>query len=169
MWWLNSYSPSSGGDFNQIKSNIMLREKLAKIQNELKVKKNSYNSFGKYYFRKAEDILEAVKPFELKYKVTFTIEEESIGDMLIKSSAMICDWESKDSIIKSAIVGVEKAGGMALPQAFGAASSYGKKYALGNLLLIDDAQDADASNTHGNDSDRFKKQSGNTKATDLGF
>jgi hypothetical protein len=38
---------------------------------------------------------------------------------------------------------------MQTPQAFGSASSYGKKYALGNLLLIDDTQDADATNTHG--------------------
>ena len=29
------------------------------------------------------------------------------------------------------------------PQKFGSASSYGKKYALGNLFLIDDTQDAD--------------------------
>ena len=35
---------------------------------------------------------------------------------------------------------------------FGAASTYGKKYALGNLLLIDDTEDADASNKHGKDS-----------------
>ena len=39
--------------------------------------------------------------------------------------------------------------GMQMPQRFGAASSYGKKYALGNLFLIDDTQDADASNDHG--------------------
>ena len=30
-----------------------------------------------------------------------------------------------------------------MPQKFGSASSYGKKYALGNLFLIDDTQDAD--------------------------
>jgi hypothetical protein len=38
---------------------------------------------------------------------------------------------------------------MQTAQQFGAASSYGKKYALGNLLLIDDTEDADASNDHG--------------------
>ena len=41
----------------------ILNETLATIQTELKAKKSSYNAFGKYYFRKAEDILEAVKPF----------------------------------------------------------------------------------------------------------
>ena len=38
---------------------------------------------------------------------------------------------------------------MQTAQQFGAASSYGKKYALGNLFLIDDTEDADASNDHG--------------------
>ena len=34
-------------------------------------------------------------------------------------------------------------------QQFGSASSYGKKYALGNLFLIDDTADSDATNDHG--------------------
>ena len=151
---------------------MTLLEKLGKIQNELKVNKSRYNKFGKYNYRAAEDILEALKPFEVKYKVTFTVDETSIGDMLIQSTAIVQDWESENAIHRNAIVGVEKAGGMALPQAFGSASSYGKKYALGNLLLIDDTQDADASNTHETKPRRTgfgadnKSSSG---STDLGF
>ena len=38
---------------------------------------------------------------------------------------------------------------MQTAQQFGAASTYGKKYALGNLFLIDDTEDADAGNKHG--------------------
>ena len=38
---------------------------------------------------------------------------------------------------------------MQTAQQFGAASSYGKKYALGNLFLIDDTQDSDVTNDHG--------------------
>ena len=38
---------------------------------------------------------------------------------------------------------------MNVPQQFGSASSYAKKYALGNLFLIDDTADSDATNTHG--------------------
>ena len=151
-----------------------LKEKLAAIQNDLKVKKSRYNSFGKYHYRAAEDILEALKPFELKYKVTFTVDEDSIGPMLIMTKAFIHDQESDDAIHATAIVGVEKAGGMALPQAFGSASSYGKKYALGNLLLIDDTADADATNDHGRN--RFKQQVsnleksiGDSREADLGF
>ena len=128
-----------------------LNQKLAQIQTELKVKKSSYNSFGKYYFRKAEDILEAVKPFLLKHKVSVTIDEDVLATdpiPMLKSTAIISDGENQ--ITTTAIVGVDlNQKGMQAAQQFGAASSYGKKYALGNLLLIDDAQDADGSNNHG--------------------
>ena len=128
-----------------------LNQKLAQIQTELKAKKSSYNSFGKYYFRKAEDILEATKPILLKHGVTVTLNEELIMTdpvPTIKSIATISD--GKDSINATAIVGVDlNQKGMQTAQQFGAASSYGKKYALGNLFLIDDTQDSDATNNHG--------------------
>ena len=128
-----------------------LNQKLAAIQTELKAKKSSYNSFGKYHFRKAEDILEATKPFLLKHGVTVTINEELIVNdpvPTIKSTATITD--GKDSINATAIVGVDlNQKGMQTAQQFGAASSYGKKYALGNLFLIDDTADSDATNDHG--------------------
>jgi len=128
-----------------------LNHKLAQIQTELKVKKSSYNSFGKYYFRKAEDILEAVKPFLLKHGISITIDEDIIAAEpvpMLKSTAIISDGENQ--IQTTAIVGVDlNQKGMQAAQQFGAASSYGKKYALGNLFLIDDTQDADESNNHG--------------------
>ena len=128
-----------------------LNQKLAQIQTELKTKKSSYNSFGKYYFRKAEDILEATKPFLLKHGVTVTINEELIMTdpvPTIKSTATISD--GKDAIHATAVVGVDlNQKGMQMPQKYGAAASYAKKYALGNLFLIDDTQDSDATNTHG--------------------
>lgn len=127
---------------------MTLHEKLSTIQQEFKSKKSRYNSFGKYNFRSAEDILEALKPMNKKYGVYFTIDEEYIGDNVIQSTAIISDGET--FIKASAIVGVDRnQKGMQVPQQFGSASSYGKKYALGNLLLIDDTADADATNTHG--------------------
>ena len=128
-----------------------LNKKLAVIQTKLKTKKTSYNSFGKYYFRKAEDILEAVKPFLLEQGVSVTINEHIIATdpvPMLESTAIISDGENQ--IKTSAIVGVDlNQKGMQTAQQFGSASSYGKKYALGNLFLIDDTQDADASNEHG--------------------
>ena len=128
-----------------------LNQKLATIQTKLKAKKSQYNSFGKYYFRKAEDILEAIKPFLLEHGVTVTINEELIVNdpvPTIKSTATITD--GADAIHATAVVGVDlDQKGMQTSQQFGAASSYGKKYALGNLFLIDDTQDSDATNNHG--------------------
>jgi hypothetical protein len=127
-----------------------LNQKLAVIQTELKAKKSSYNSFGKYYFRKAEDILEAVKPFLLREGVTVRVNEDLIHETppTIQSTAIISDGEN--SIKATAIVGVDlNQKGMQTAQQFGAASSYGKKYALGNLFLIDDTADADSTSGQG--------------------
>ena len=125
---------------------IELNKKLAVIQTELKAKKSSYNSFGKYHFRKSEDILEAIKPFLVKHGVTVTINEEMIATdpvPTMKSTATISDGEN--AIHATAMVGVDlNQKGMQTAQQFGAASTYGKKYALGNLLLIDDTEDADS-------------------------
>ncbi len=136
-----------------------LNQKLAIVQTKLKTKKTSYNAFGKYYFRKAEDILEAIKPFLLEQGVSVTITEELISSdpvPTIKTTATISDGEF--AIPATAIVGVDlNQKGMQTAQQFGAASSYGKKYALGNLFLIDDTQDSDATNDHGNKSNVVKK------------
>ena len=130
---------------------MTLNEKLATIQTKFKSKKSRFNSFGKYYFRSAEDILEATKPYLLELGVSVTIDEqlsEAAGIPIICSTATISD--GKEAIHASAIVGVDlNQKGMQTPQQFGSASSYGKKYALGNLFLIDDTQDSDAVNTHG--------------------
>ena len=130
---------------------MTINEKLATIQTKFKSKKSRFNSFGKYYFRSAEDILEATKPFLLELGVTVTISEqlvESHGFPIICSTATISD--GKDAIHATALVGVDlDQKGMQMPQKFGSASSYGKKYALGNLFLIDDTADSDATNSHG--------------------
>jgi hypothetical protein len=127
--------------------------KLAIIQTEFKSNKSRYNSFGKYNFRSAEDILEAIKPFLLRLGVSVTVTERFIdnsnGFPILESTATISDLTN--SIQAQAIVGIDlDQKGMQMPQKFGSASSYGKKYALGNLFLIDDTQDADATNNHGN-------------------
>ena len=148
---------------------MTLNQKLATIQTKFKSKKSRFNSFGKYYFRSAEDILEATKPFLLELGVTVTVSEalcQSSSVPIIMSTAKITD--GVDVITATAVVGVDlNQKGMQTPQQFGSASSYGKKYALGNLFLIDDTQDADAANTHGKatakkpklaaNSDEFKK------------
>lgn len=125
---------------------LTLNEKLALIQVEMKAKKSRFNSFGKYNFRSAEDLLEAVKPYLTKYNVSVTVTEDLIesnqGFPILKSTATISNGDGAINAV--AIVGVDlDQKGMQMPQKFGSASSYGKKYALGNLFLIDDTQDPD--------------------------
>ena len=128
-----------------------LNQRLSKIQFGLKAKKSRFNGFGKYNYRSAEDILEAVKPFLIEYDVTVTINEfleEIAGLPIMKSYARISD--GKDVIEAIAVVAVDmEQRGMNAPQKFGSASSYAKKYSLGNLFLIDDTADSDATNEHG--------------------
>lgn len=127
---------------------MTLNKKLATIQTKFKSKKSRFNSFGKYYFRSAEDILEAIKPFVKELDVTVTINEELVDTAVLQSTATITD--GTDMITATAVVGVDlEQKGMQMPQRYGSASSYGKKYALGNLFLIDDTQDSDATNNHG--------------------
>jgi hypothetical protein len=136
---------------------LNLNQKLSLIQKEFKANKSKFNSFGKYNFRSAEDILEALKPFNEKYEVSFIITEELVTNdfvantiPMLLSTATILDNNGVNEIKATALVGVDlEQKGMQMPQKFGSASSYGKKYALGNLLLIDDTQDADTTNNHG--------------------
>jgi len=136
-----------------------LNQKLAIIQTKLKAKKSSYNKFGKYYFRKSEDILEAIKPFLIEQGVTVVINEEIISTdpvPTMQSTATISD--GANAIHATALVGVDlNQKGMQTAQQFGAASTYGKKYALGNLLLIDDTEDADAAPQPSSAIDKIKK------------
>ena len=136
-----------------------LNKKLAVIQTKLKAKKSSYNSFGKYHFRKSEDILEAIKPFLIEHGVTVIINEKLISTdpvPTIQSTATFSDGEN--AIYATALVGVDlNQKGMQTSQQFGAASTYGKKYALGNLLLIDDTEDADSGEKPSKAIDKIKQ------------
>ena len=131
---------------------MTINQKLATIQTKFKSKKSRFNAFGKYNFRSAEDILEATKPYLLELGVSVIISEKLIESNqefpILESTAALSDGEN--AIRATAIVGVDLAQkGMQMPQKFGSASSYGKKYALGNLFLIDDTADSDATNSHG--------------------
>ena len=119
---------------------------LIAIQSELKAPKNQFNSFGKYKYRSAEDILEAVKPLLKKYNCYLTITEttqEIAGYLVLNSKVTISDGD--DTIYVEAQAGINpERKGMDIAQSFGSSSSYAKKYALGNLFLLDDTKDADS-------------------------
>ena len=127
---------------------MTINQKLATIQTKFKSKKSRFNSFGKYYFRSAEDILEATKPYLLELGVSVTISESLVETSpmpIIESCASTLSDGEGSRLLLQQLVGVDlNQKGMQVPQQFGTASSYGKKYALGNLFLIDDTKDADA-------------------------
>jgi hypothetical protein len=127
--------------------------KLVKIQAELKAPKNQMNAFGKYKYRSAEDIIEAVKPILFKNNCALLISDEivQVADRVyVKATAMLIDenneelpiqvygWAREEEVIK----------GMDAAQITGSASSYARKYALNGLFAIDDTKDADSTNEH---------------------
>lgn len=139
----------------------MIKEKLEKIQKELKAPKNQYNSFGGYNYRSCEDIMQAVKPLLKGCVLTISDELLAIGDRYyIKATATLEDNEDKISVSAYARE-TETKKGMDVSQITGASSSYARKYALNGLFLIDDVKDADSTNTHSKEdkplTDRQKK------------
>ena len=126
-------------------------QKLSAIQQELKAPKSQYNSFGKYHYRKCEDILEAVKPILAKYQCALILTDnlQLIGDRYyIQTSAILTDVENGGEQISTTALAreEEKKAGMDGSQITGASSSYARKYALNGLLCIDDTADSDTTN-----------------------
>jgi hypothetical protein len=130
---------------------MSISEKLVNVQSELKAPKGQFNNFGKYKYRNAEDILEAVKPLLKKENLSMVLTDDlqNIGDRYyIKSTVRLFD--DKESIEVTAYAREEESKkGMDSSQVTGASSSYARKYALNGLFLIDDTKDSDSTNTHG--------------------
>ena len=138
-----------------------INEKLLAIQSELKAPKGQYNSFGKYKYRSAEDILEAVKPLLAKYKALLILTDEIkvVGEEYTENTktlrtylsalAQFIDTESDGVISVSAMAREPQTKtGMDASQITGTASSYARKYALNGLFCIDDTKDADTDEYH---------------------
>jgi len=116
---------------------------LQTIQQELKAPKSLRNDFGKYNYRSAESILEAIKPMLKNCTLTLTDEMVLVGDR-IYVKAMAIFKEGEDVTVTTAFAREpESKKGMDLSQITGAASSYSRKYALNGMFLIDDNKDAD--------------------------
>lgn len=121
---------------------------LAEIQSAIKAPKSQYNSFGKYHYRNAEDILEAAKKVLLEYKAALLINDEVVevgGRIYIKATATL---HLPDGTYKATAFAREEENkkGMDASQVTGAASSYARKYALNGLFAIDDTKDSDSTN-----------------------
>lgn len=140
--------------------------KLNAIQSALKAPKTQENKFGGYKYRKAEDILESVKPLLKANGCTLTCTDELtlIGERYyIKATATITAIEDGSSVSTTAYAREELTKkGMDESQVTGASSSYARKYALNGLLCIDDTADSDTTNV--GDSTEPEKTSGKKPA-----
>ncbi len=124
-------------------------KELIAIQSELKAPKSQFNPFGKYKYRKAEDILEAVKPLLAKQKCTLTITDDVvlIGNRIyVKATATIKNEKGECETTTGWAREEETKKGMDGSQITGASSSYARKYALNGLFAIDDNADSDTTN-----------------------
>jgi len=117
-------------------------ETLLLIQSELKVPKGNYNGFGKFKYRSASDILEALKPLLLKHNVILTLTDEIVmigTKIFLKATAKLGDH------VSYGFAETDAHKGMSAEQTTGTASSYARKYALNGLFLIDETEsDPDA-------------------------
>lgn len=138
-------------------------KELIAIQSELKAPKSQFNKFGGYKYRKAEDILEAVKPLLNKQKCTLTITDDivMVGNRIyVKATATIKNEKGEFETTTGWAREEETKKGMDGSQITGASSSYARKYALNGLFAIDDNADSDTTN----DGQQQTKQQAQTQA-----
>ena len=137
---------------------------LMAVQAELKAPKGQHNSFGKYDYRSAEDIIEAVKPLLKENGLFLTMSDDivQIGDRYyVKATVSVTDIVTGESVQTSALAReAAQKKGMDESQVTGTASSYARKYALNGLFAIDDTKDADT--------DQYKQQTNQTAQNGAG-
>lgn len=138
-------------------------ERVVIVQKELKAPKGQYNSFGKYRYRSAEDILNSVKPLLAVNDLILTLSDELIAlgsRIYVKATATLQDCNTANAISVDAYAREDEVRkGMNGSQITGATSSYARKYALNGLFLIDDTKCADATNdgTHEANNNRLQE------------
>lgn len=131
-----------------------IQAKILAVQAMLKAPKDKYNSFGKYSYRSAEGILEAVKPLLKEQGLMLYLTDDILligGRFYVKATASVTDGETVIAVTSYAREDQDKKG-MDGSQITGTASSYARKYALNGLFLIDDTKDADT--------DEYQQQTG---------
>ena len=136
---------------------------LKKIQTDLKAPKKQYNNFGGYKYRKAEDILDAIKPYLKMHDCTLVISDtiKCVGNRnYVEATVTLYSCKDHtDSVTVTASAREEETKkGMDQSQITGASSSYARKYALNGLFCIDDTHDSDSTNTHGKEPAQQQKQ-----------
>lgn len=137
--------------------NTNFYEKLLELISLFSVPKEKKNTFADFNFRDAESIMKAVKPpaLALGLYINVTKEVVKIDDRFyVKAIATVTDGVCKEQSVSFAREPMIKPK-MDESQVTGSASSYAKKYALQDLLMIDDGKD---------DPDRSNKNQANSQS-----
>lgn len=145
-------------------------KELITIQSELKAPKSQFNRFGNYKYRKAEDILEAVKPLLLKQKCTLIVTDDivMVGNRIyVKATATIKNEKGEVETTTGFAREEDSKKGMDGSQITGASSSYARKYALNGLFAIDDNQDSDTTNVGNQQATSNNQQGGQSSNTSI--
>lgn len=150
---------------------MTIHEKMMKIQTTLKAPKDKWNDYGKYNYRNAEGILEAVKPLlaENKLSMYITDDVQAVGERVyVKATVKVLDTETGESVETTALAreALNKKG-MDDSQITGTASSYARKYALNGIFLLDDTKDADTDENKKEREARAEKQADDKKTNDV--
>jgi hypothetical protein len=110
---------------------------------ELHAPKSRRNNFGKYNYRSLDDIFMALKPLLTKHELHLSVSDEVLelgNDRVVRATATLADAATMEhQVIGRGYAGIEAAGGMSLPQGYGSASTYARKYALGGLFMLDES------------------------------
>lgn len=126
--------------------------KLLKMQKKLVVPKGQYNSFGKYNYRSAEDIMVALKVVQEAENTVVVIDtdiETANGWNYINATATLYDADDGEviAVTHGKAREAESKRGADESQITGSATSYAIKRALSGMFLIDDEKDADTLNS----------------------
>lgn len=129
------------------KSPQTILQKLGEIQNTIKVPKNKWNEFGKYYYRDNETIIETVKPVAHELGCV-VVQHDCIvevgGRIYVKATTELVDMESGEKAEVSAFAReAESLKGQMEAMITGGASSYARKYSANGLFALDDSDDPD--------------------------
>ena len=126
--------------------------KLLKMQKKLVVPKGQYNSFGKYNYRSAEDIMVALKVVQEAENTVVVIDtdiETANGWNYINATATLYDADDGEviAVTHGKAREAESKRGADESQITGSATSCAIKRALSGMFLIDDEKDADTLNS----------------------
>ena len=145
-------------------TSLSLEKKLARVRNEIGMKKTGYNSYGKYSYYEINQIYSEIKPLFAKHGIFTKPSMEFVevaNQLVVRTTLEVINTDNADdrfTLTMDSLLSNMK--GASAPQNAGANNTYQLKYLYLDLLMLDDGlSDPDKVNTH----DKETKQTRNEK------